>query len=859
VLMYHGDVRPVEDIRVGDKLIGPDSRERVVVSTVTGREMLYRITPSKGMPYVVNESHILSLKASCGQDGIRHKGQLYQQNDVINISVRDYLKERNAFRHSTLGWRAPVTTWNQKPHPDMPPYILGLWLGDGSTGCPAFTTEDHEIVRALRDWAPTVGLIADEKSYDGKCPMIRLRGIKQGWFANRMVSSLKALGVYRAKAIPTRYKFASTEDRLQLLAGLIDTDGSLMNKCYDFISMYQHLSDDVAFIARSVGLAAYVRPCEKRCQNGNGGTYYRVCISGDIDRIPCRIARKKATKRRSCKNVLHVGIKVEAIGVGQYFGFTLDGPDHLFLLGDFTVTHNTTLFAALAERFHARGFKTLVLENRDKLVRQTADRIHKETGIDVDVEMGSDHASPFAPIVVASVQTLGRVNRLTGFASDHFGLIVVDECHFSLADQFQRVMAYFHYGPDSLAEEWERPEDGTYQPVAKIAAFTATPDIGERRSLMDYYQYRSVNYSYLEAIEEGWLVRAVQESIPIKIDLRKYKAGSTPMGMDLKKADLEEAIIPIIEKLADQIVERAADRKTMAFLPSVQCAQMMADAIERRGLRSIFVSGECFDADEKANAFHAAGPGTVLCNAVIYAFGVDFPDVDCIAWFRATQSKAFYIQGLYRGSRVLPGVIDGLTTAEERKEAIAASAKPYFLVLDPLFVHDRIDLCDTYDLYTEKREVKEQMKAEGPPTPEAAEKAERDFIAALEKEAKKHARKQARTIDPVAWAVSIGDEVIANYVPQEQWEMREPSQPQIEFFQKNRIDYSKIKYRGLATKIIGRYVARLKMKLATAEQLSFLKQLGMNDQEAAKLNSRDAGKLIDAALAQKRAARSSAA
>jgi superfamily II DNA or RNA helicase len=508
----------------------------------------------------------------------------------------------------------------------------------------------------------------------------------------------------------------------------------------------------------------------------------------------------------------------------------------------------STLFAALAERFNARGLKTLVLVNRDKLVRQAAKRIADETGLEVEIEMGKDHASPFTPIVVASIQSLGRVNRLTGFSPDHFGLIVVDECHFSMADQFQRVMAYFHYGAECLGENWERPLDGTYTPKAVIAGFTATPDIGERRSLMDFYQHRSVNYTYLEAIAEGWLVRAVQKSIPIKIDLRKYKAGSTPMGMDLKKQDLEEAIIPVIEKLADQIVEHASNRKTMAFLPSVQCAQMMADAVERRGLRSIFVSGECFDADEKADAFSAAGPGTVLCNAVIWAFGVDFPDVDCIAWFRATQSKAFYVQGLYRGSRVLPGVIDGLATAEERKAAIAASAKDYFLVLDPLFVHDRIDLCDTYDLYTEKREVKEKMKAEGPPSPESAEEATRDFIKALEKEAKKHARKQARTIDPIAFALSIGDDALAHYVPETSGDMQPPSTRQIEFMIKNQIDHTKIKYFGLAHKIIGRYIARLNMGLATAHQLSFMKQLGFTEQQTATMTMAEAKAAIDVRL-----------
>lgn len=504
----------------------------------------------------------------------------------------------------------------------------------------------------------------------------------------------------------------------------------------------------------------------------------------------------------------------------------------------------TQIFGALAERFHARGLRSLVLENRDRLVGQTAARIRRETGAEVDVEMGSSHASPFAPIVVASIQTLGRVNRLTGFSPRHFHAVIPDESHFSLSPQWQRVLRYFHYGAESLAEDWPTPQDGSYEPGAKIVGFTATPDIGERRSLMDFYQHRSVDYSYLEAVEEGWLVRAVQKCIPVKIDTRKLRVSSGPTGVDFNATQLSEIMIPIIEKLADQIAEHASDRKTMAFLPSVECARLMADAIGRRGLRSIFVSGECFDADEKADAFAAAGPGTVLSNAVIYAFGVDFPDVDCIAWFRATLSKAFYVQGIYRGTRVLPGVIDGITDAEGRLAAIAASAKRDVLVLDPLFVSDRIDLIDTYDVYAENEGVKAAMKKLGPPSPEQAERAVRDTIAALAKAAKKEAWKKARTIDPIAFSLQIGDEALAHYEPQTARESGPITPGQLGFLKRQRIDHTKITCFGQAQLIIRRFLSRFKLKLATPEQLSFLRQLGYTE-DAATLKKDEASALID--------------
>lgn len=513
----------------------------------------------------------------------------------------------------------------------------------------------------------------------------------------------------------------------------------------------------------------------------------------------------------------------------------------------------STVFAALAKRVHdLRKWKTLVLANRDVLVRQTAGRIEKETGLRVDIEMASDMASADAPIVVASVQTLGRINRLTGFADTHFGLIVPDEAHFSLAPAWQRVLNYFHYGADSLKEGWERPLDGEYEPKASVVGFTATPDIGERKNLGEFYQFKSVNYTYLDAVNEGWLVPPVQRCVPVQVDLRKYKTGNTPQGNDYKASDLSEALIPVMEEIAEQIRVEAFNRKTIAFLPSVECAKMLHAAVIRRGMQSVYVTGECIDGDEKTEMFRSWGRGSVLCNAQIYNFGVDFPDVDCVAWLRATLSKAFYIQGIYRGTRILPGVIDGLETAEERRMAIAASPKPNLLILDPLFVSDRIDLMDAYSLFTDKPEVRERMKEAGELSAEGAEKAERDFIKALEKEARKHARKKARTIDPLANAVALGDAALASWVPETTADMRPPTMGQLDFLRRHGVATENIKHAGFAHKLIGRVLSRIKLGLATPKQLSLMAQLGLSETYCATLTIPQATAAIDAVLKGRR-------
>lgn len=511
----------------------------------------------------------------------------------------------------------------------------------------------------------------------------------------------------------------------------------------------------------------------------------------------------------------------------------------------------TTIASALAwQEWALFGRRTLVLENRDKLVKQAADRLRKETGLDVDIEQAEDHASPMAPIVVASIQTIGRVNRLTGFSDNHFGLVIPDEAHHSLAPQFRRAINYFHYGAAALDEEnWKKPEDGTYEVNAHVVGLTATPDIGKKKNLGETYQKFSVRCSYLEAVEDGWLVPPVAERKPLipGASLKGLRTGRTPNGSDFKIEDLNERLAPLVPKMAEQIQEFAPLRKTIAFVPSVECARMLADKLREMGFYSIFVSGECLDVDEKTADFAAAGPGTILCNCALYVEGADFPDVDCVAWFRPTVSRAFFIQGVYRGTRVLPGLVNDDMTAEERRAIIAASSKPNVLIIDPLWVTDDISLCSVHDLVTDNPEVKQKMVEMDPELDliEAQEKASRDWHKALEKAAKKHAKKEAQRIDPLKWALTINEERISDYKPQTDSDRRPLTPGQTEYLDRNKIDRTAITTFGLAQLVIGIHVQRFKQNRATMGQLDFLKNIGLTHLVTPLTTSAEASRMID--------------
>lgn len=89
ILMFDCTTKRVQDIQVGDLLMGDDSKPRKVLSVSKGRETLYRITPLKGNSYVVNESHMLSMIFSSDNT---FNGIKYQKGDVIGLSVKDFLE-----------------------------------------------------------------------------------------------------------------------------------------------------------------------------------------------------------------------------------------------------------------------------------------------------------------------------------------------------------------------------------------------------------------------------------------------------------------------------------------------------------------------------------------------------------------------------------------------------------------------------------------------------------------------------------------------------------------------------------------------------------------------------------------------
>ncbi len=343
VLMYDGTLKKVEDVKVGDLLMGDDSTPRRVLSLARGREMMYWVRQNRGIDYRVNESHILSLKRSRNEGGHRH-------GEVLNIPVKEYIQKSDKFKSNYKGYKVAVDF----PVKEVPidPYFLGIWLGDGRCDDVRIATEDPEIVRYLEAYAAKIGLTLQVYASEGKCPIYAVTNgkhidVRQTFSLQKV---LRQMGLLEHKRIPQRYIANTRSVRLELLAGLVDSDGYYDDR-YHVIEITQKnraLAEDIKLLADTLGFRTSLVAKKATIRTiGYESEVYRVRIVGDLDEIPVKVPRKKPRPRKAARDVRHTGIRVEPDKVDDYYGFVLDG-NHLFLLEDMTVTHNTALTLNMA-------------------------------------------------------------------------------------------------------------------------------------------------------------------------------------------------------------------------------------------------------------------------------------------------------------------------------------------------------------------------------------------------------------------------------------------------------------------------------------------------------------------------------
>ena len=432
----------------------------------------------------------------------------------------------------------------------------------------------------------------------------------------------------------------------------------------------------------------------------------------------------------------------------------------------------TVVFNTVA---HECPGRTLILAHREELIEQARDKYMQMFGdLPGKIKAGE---SDIRQITVGSVQTMAR-RDYTG----QFDTVIVDEAHHAISDSYQQVLGQF--------------------PASKVLGVTATPDRGDKKSLARYFEGIAYEYGLKDAVRDGYLCPITARTVPLKIDLSEVKVTAG----DFELSSVGETLSPYLPQIADAIREYASKRKTVVFCPLISIAKELAGMIPG----AMEVNGNSPDRKEILQAFDEAGPGAVLCNAMLLTEGWDCPSVDCVVVLRPTKIRALYCQMVGRGTRLCPG-------------------KDNLLILDFLWLSKRHNLCRPASLISESEEDIEKVKKASQEDEidlfGAVSDAEEQRRQALARALEEKAGRKSKLINPLEVFDILDDIGLADYEPVFEWEEADATAKQIEALEHFGVDAEGIT-KGYACKILGRLIGRCEQNKATVKQIRLLRQYG---------------------------------
>jgi superfamily II DNA or RNA helicase len=464
----------------------------------------------------------------------------------------------------------------------------------------------------------------------------------------------------------------------------------------------------------------------------------------------------------------------------------------------------TVSFGMVARMVAEKGGRTLVLAHRGELIDQAAETLVR-IGLDPGIEKAGNYArSIYEPnVVVATVQTMQR-ERLRTWPRDFFKLIIVDECHHSTAQSYRTILDHFS--------------------SARVLGVTATAERTDDDELGEVFESVAYEYTLWEAMTAPapgpYLSRLRFVQCDVGVDLRDIR---TTAG-DLNAADLEEAIRPHVDTLANSIRQEAAGRKTLVFTPDVGSAMAMSTALD-----SI---GESPDRKAIIDGFKR-GDFQTLCNCALLLEGFDCPDVSAIALCRPTKSRPLYTQMVGRGTRLAPAkenclIIDfawltakhDLVKPVELFGSTAADPEVAAIAAEMLTKEKGMDLHDVIEEAKEEKGRRTELK-----------------IKAQQRELKY--RKVA--YDPLTQMGLVGIK-LPKSATSNQGTVTDPQRERLERWGFKGVESMS---KSQASRVIDQYGQRLRRGMATLKQINTLIRNGMPAEEARAKTIREASDLID--------------
>ena len=443
------------EVRVGDTLIDKEGRPtKVTFATgIQHNRECFRVTLTDGSEFTADADH----------------QWLVNQRDIVGqkVTTTKKMRDRGLFygkghtgHRFTIDVAGEIKTKSKRL--PMDPYVFGCWLGDGSTDGNEFTTADEDrdhfvgeferagfsisknsrrkagancstfcfglgstigtkklakINRAIDD----TGTVADRARRHGIPSATLHQAIKIGKRKTSAAVTLREMGARGTKAIPSDFLWGSAPQRLALLQGLLDTDGSISERGQvEFANKRRHIVDAVIWLVNSLGGKAN-QPREKIIK---GESYYRITFTAhrQVFRLPRKAARVKH------RRPLPIGIaSIEPVDSVPVRCIQVDAPSETFLIGDRgIVTHNTRLamygglylmFAQLSTFPMIIGKSQTKAQNELKTIKE---RLQQNEMLIADFpEIGVPFKAVGAWSSRARMQTCARKSTNIEIAADH--------------------------------------------------------------------------------------------------------------------------------------------------------------------------------------------------------------------------------------------------------------------------------------------------------------------------------------------------------------------------------------------------------------------------------------------------------
>ncbi|MFD3839516.1 helicase-related protein [Streptomyces sp. NPDC058642] len=409
--------RRMGDLRVGDEVVVPDGEIALIDGVFPqGKRDVWRLVLSDGSSVECDDEHLWIVGTGSGW----HRGQDSQVMTTREIRLDTF--EADGSSKWYIPAATPVDLGGDAGLP-LDPYLLGLLLGDGSFRHDMrFSTADAEIRDAVAAAvAPECRLVPVKGS---GCDYTIQPTQRAGGVRNPVIQTLRELNLWglasHGKFVPDEFKNASVKNRLALLQGLLDTDGTVHEDglTISFCSASRRLADDVAWLVRSLGGRARVLP--KRAA-------FHVSVALPEEHAPFRLTRKADrvrprpeydTFRRGIRAVEHVGRKpVQCISVAH--------PSHAYVTDNFTVTHNTMVALRAMLAVVDAGGQAAMLAPTEVLAQQHHRSIVEMMGDLAEGGMlgGSEHATKVV-LLTGSMGMAARRQALLDLVTADAGIVI---------------------------------------------------------------------------------------------------------------------------------------------------------------------------------------------------------------------------------------------------------------------------------------------------------------------------------------------------------------------------------------------------------------------------------------------------